>query len=812
MLATSHACRAAAAALAVSLPALLPAQTFDVLERSNTGDFTGASADNAILIDADGNGTIDILQRKGSWLRNDGDLVFPWFPGGTSIPTSLPSGVWSTYEVAGDVDRDGHVDLVRARGSLFPAGHDVAVHLGLGGGNWGPITAASPFSTGSVAGAQELADFDGDLFPDLLVFLHYTQQLTFYRNQQNGQFVDLGPLPLAAYHGFRAVGDLDGDGDLDLVCEAGGMLQMLANNGTGAFAPVAGTGLPAMPDLLSLQLADADADGDLDLLVVVAETMPPQLWTNVGGAFVATPTTLPNAGTGWAFADLDQDQRAEVLLMEAPGNAPLRMHCLRGTATGFVPTSVTTIDEWFALGSPAVADLDADGDGDAVLGGTLVLLNDGALGFALLARKPFEIAADSSTVCAADLDGDDVPEVLAGRSIHQNGGDGWFALVSTPVPAGRVVQATADFDLDGDQDAVWTARNGPAGSWGLLRNQAGTMVAQPVAGATTWGRVVVDDFDGDGYPDLATESGALLRNLGGTGFASVGTLPAATRAVAAADFDGDGDPDLVVAGAAGWNIYVNSGFVFQPLGASGPEQLLCASARDLDGDSDVDLAALCQLPVGTDLVLWNNVGGSLQQVAAFYDGSSPLGMAADDVDGDGDIDLATGCYWKNVGGWTFALVETLLAGAPCLFDADLDGDLDIAHPTLPLFAAFPQRAWLLVNRQRQLHAPQLPVLGHPYTIEMSCMVTPGGGDLVAPALATSRIAPFAIPGIGTLQVDPATTVLGPIAATAPDGRHSFSFPLPANPALAGIEVYWQGIALTPSSLRLTNMLRDRLLP
>jgi hypothetical protein len=805
-------CRAAAAAVTVSLAVPATAQAFDLVERSNTQAPWSLRPNDAILRDVDGNGTIDVLQRRGSLYLNDGQLGFEWFPGGTRIPVVPPFGIWSTFQLADDVDRDGYVDLVCLRGSLFPLTHEWRVLFGQPGATWSPEVAASVTNAGVNAQAQALADFDGDQFPDLLVFLTGTQELTLYRNQQNGFFVDVGPLPITGFFGQAAVGDLDADGDLDLIVHAAGAMQLLVNDGSGGFTASGTAGLPALLEVQSVHLADADADADLDLLIVTADSVPPQLWTNVNASFAATPTALPNAGRGCAFADLDQDQRADVLLMEVQPGQALRMHCLRGTAAGFVPASITTIDEWLELGSSEIADLDGDGDGDAIVAGMLALLNDGALRFAELARKPFAMAADSSTVCAADLDGDDFPDVLSGRSVHRNGGDGWFTVVGTPVPAGGAVRAVADFDLDGDVDAVWSTRTAPAASWGLLRNQGGTMVAQPVTGPPIWGRVLVDDFDLDGYPDLATESGALLRNVGGTGFASAGALPVGARPVAAGDFDDDGDPDLVVADAASWQVFTNNlAFTFQP-GASGTERIRCAVARDLDGDGDVDLAAVCEPVAGTSqLVLWDNQGGVLVPAASFNDGTQAVAIAADDVDRDGDVDLVAGWFWENLGGFTFARSGPI-ANDPCLFDADRDGDVDVAQPPPALFAAYPQRASLLANRQRQLTALRMPVLGRPYAIHMSAYGTPGGGDVVLPALAATRIAPLSIPGLGLLHLDPATTVTGPLGVTDSQGRWEFPFTLPATAALAGVEVYWQGLVLTPASLRLTNLLRDRLLP
>ena len=807
--------RAITLVLAASLAAPAAAQTFQVLVRNHTDNWL-LRPDDGILRDVDGDGDIDVLLRSGSLLRNDGQLGFPWSV--TSIPGTpvpgMPFLVAPTFELAGDVDRDGNLDLVRMNTWLFPPSHEVAVHYGQPGGVWGPITVASPTSASWSAFPVALADFDGDLYLDLLVFRGQAQQLTQYRNQQNGQFVETAVLPAAAvWGGGTAVGDVDGDGDIDVICRPGGVLQVIRNNGLGGFTNVGPSGLTATPDLQGLHLADADADGDLDLLAVPFDAAPLQLWHNNGaGVFAPTAWPMPVASGGCAFADLDHDSRADLLRIEAPGAAPLRMHSLRNTPAGFVLASTTEIEEWELLGNPAFGDLDGDGDDDAVLSGTLLLLHDGAFGFHVLRKLPFERTANASTVFAADLDGDELPELIAGDSVHQNGGDGWFTVVSSPVPAGASVRGIADFDLDGDVDAVWT-RATAGGNWGILRNQNGTLVAQTMTGPA-WGGMVVADFDGDAFPDLAAQSGALLRNNSGAGFVAAGTLPAGSSPFAAGDFDSDGDQDLVVSDGTSWRIYANAGFAFQPVGTPQPDGLQCALARDIDGDGDVDLAALSLLtPQPVELRMWENQGGVLQLVATFSDGRTTNAIAADDFDGDGDVDLATGWVWENFGGWAFGSPGVASSGYdPCFADIDGDGDVDLVRGTTPSLPFAPQRPTLHANMIRQLSADRLPVLGQPYAIHLCSRGATIGGDLVAPALATTRIAPVAFPGLGMLHLDPTTTVLGPLGITGFDGKFVFAFTIPTTPALAGVEVYWQGLVSTASSLRLTNLLRDVLLP
>jgi len=133
----------------------------------------------------------------------------------------------------------------------------------------------------------------------------------------------------------------------------------------------------------------------------------------------------------------------------------------------------------------------------------------------------------------------------------------------------------------------------------------------------------------------------------------------------------------------------NGGGTFAPdsvyPAGDGPRSVFAA---DLDGDGDLDLAAVSGDP-GEVFVLLNNGDGTFTNDSVYFVFWDPFSIFAADLDGDGDLDLATaieeGEYMGNVsvllnnGDGTFAPYSrySVYGPASSVFAADLDGDGDL---------------------------------------------------------------------------------------------------------------------------------------
>jgi tetratricopeptide (TPR) repeat protein len=307
-----------------------------------------------------------------------------------------------------DADGDGDLDLVDAGAAGLRAWRNDNGRFTDTTATWGLSGAAA----GAVAG-----DVDGDARPDLLVLRD--RGVTLYRNGADGRFTDAtadAGLLSAGSTTAAALGDVDHDGDLDLVLGgADGADRLFQNTGAGVFkdvAPVAG--LAGSVRISGLVPTDFDNGRDLDVMESV-ENGPPRLWRNRrDGTFrdVAAEVGLGTApARSLAVADVNHDGFTDAFFGADDGDR-LALSDGRGRfASAPVP--------WASKGTRAALFLDYDDDGLLDLlaagpGGTRLLRN---LGTRWVDTSPDALGALSrasvSAWAAGDLDGDGDTDVVA---------------------------------------------------------------------------------------------------------------------------------------------------------------------------------------------------------------------------------------------------------------------------------------------------------------------------------------------------------------------------------------------------------------
>ncbi len=664
---------------AVSTPAASQSWTQAPLEIvSDLGNDIRAIAD----FDLDGNLDLVVMQANLSvsgmssfrvhYGQNDGSYV----QGPTT--SAFPVGYEAEYfTLAGDVTGDGLPDLVTSLREINAnPGHGFLLYEGLGAGGF-----AAPVHTlvGSLPRSAVLTDWDGDGTHEI-VELHSTVSI---RGMQRwtyaggGSFTATPEVTSTSWMESLDTGDLNGDSIDDIVSgsSSGAEFFVIESLPNGDLAPIVPYTVGPPTGFIERCASCGDIDGDGDCDVVVG-------W--VSHNFTSHSQTFYNDGTGALTGGIEQTYQAE------PGG--------------------------YAKGLPHLVDWDLDGDLDALMAWHHVLflenLGTGTFAYAgaiRVAQRPAGggVTDGNNGVSTTDVNGDSFPDFVAGRVVKFGNGQFDRTPYPGPIPAHRPV----DLDRDGDLDFL------EAGGELLENDGTGRLTDRgeqwpPVPDPEFYQQAqAFGDFTGNGYEDMVTTlfrteflfSTVFLgmRMLEGNGdgvFRDVGMPTAAVTHMG--DFtnfefvqrDLDGDSDIDLAQIDGW--WENDGTGFFPtlhMGAWAGRPELSA---DIDGNGTFDVITSVVSGVTTkSFTLQRNQGGAtfVPEVLAVVNDATGIGNTAYlvDIDGDGDLDFAVGSdasgpqilIRENQSG-AFGPVVTIpssgYAWQTLVFeDLDDDGDLDL---------------------------------------------------------------------------------------------------------------------------------------
>jgi|GEM_PF-898925 len=311
----------------------------------------------------------------------------------------------------------------------------------------------------NLTASVRLADLDADDDLDLVVAngRHWQRQNWLVFNQGQARFTQRKKLGSELATSYAAeVGDLDGDGDLDIaVGNDRRTNRIFLNDGMGRFQSGGKFGVTS--SVRSLTLADVDDDGDLDILVT-CRRRPNQICLNDGKArFSQGPSfgTQQDSTLDVVVADLNQDGHQDLVLANRDGQ---QNQVLLNDGQLRFPRQIpfgTGQDNTRAV---AVADLNGDGHLDLVSGNigqpNMVFLGRGQ-GVFQAGRPVGRVDGRTYALSVADMDNDGALDLVVGNvrqanAVFFNQGEG---VKYEEVRLGSEANATyglATGDLDGD--------------------------------------------------------------------------------------------------------------------------------------------------------------------------------------------------------------------------------------------------------------------------------------------------------------------------------------------------------------------------
>jgi hypothetical protein len=323
--------------------------------------------------------------------------------------------------VAGDVNKDGHVDLVVAENNKL------SVLIGDGKGGFAPAP-VEPTPVTGVGGEMLLADFNGDGVLDFAGSHHDRYEVVVLLGRGDGSFTNASGSPFTARkpgkrphtHALSAA-DVNKDGNIDLITanNEDGDISVLLGDGKAGFRPAHGSPFACGPSPYPVAIADLNGDDNLDIAVPNTAPGPTTLSVLLGdghGEFRAAPHSPFKANDRAYFvavADLNGDKKPDIIATHDDATiATIHLGDGRGNFTQAKNSPLELGNRGWSV---VPIDLNNDGKIDLAFGaehGVAVFLGDGHGGFERAAGSPFRTGRGTWRIEVVDVNEDGKPDFI----------------------------------------------------------------------------------------------------------------------------------------------------------------------------------------------------------------------------------------------------------------------------------------------------------------------------------------------------------------------------------------------------------------
>jgi hypothetical protein len=346
----------------------------------------------------------------------------------------------------------------------------------------------SPIHVGKGVGTVLFADVNGDRHLDLLTRQLLERMVVVKTGDGRGSFAPV-PAPLAKFDydvGGMAVGDLNGDGALDLAMTPGTLdvVDILLGSPTGSFRKATGSPFTVTDasepfNKRTIRLLDINEDGHLDIVTANGRRRNTfgMLFGDGKGSFArGSEVPVDNGRDGYVldFSDLNGDRHLDVVTASRLGfedNAPGRVIVHFGDGKGtFAQSPQLPFETAVGPRSVTVADFNRDRRVDIAVVNRAGLLslyfNDGAGTFSPAPGSPIALGVEGHSVVAKDVNRDGRIDLVCANvdaiAVFLGSPSGFVPAPGSPYRAGpgTYFSTLADVNADGKLDIAASSFEG----------------------------------------------------------------------------------------------------------------------------------------------------------------------------------------------------------------------------------------------------------------------------------------------------------------------------------------------------------------